>query len=1275
MQVRPIVLSQPDDAFLTPLRERRVSGGAGMGGKKMAPEDPLVVAMLSLVELQIVNLANSLGITDAPAFINEIRLRDLWVFTRRPLDLIDLIKSWKAEGRLGTRSEHHAANVVSKLKEDPGRADRGHLSDEHAYRGAAQLALALTLTRTRTIRSPEQACEVENSEGVLDAARILTNWTEKARQALLRRALFDPATYGRIRFHHRSVQEYLAARQLQWLRERGMPARSLCHLLFAERYGLLVVRPSMRAIAAWLALWDHDVRRELMAREPETLISMGDAESLPLDARAELLRAFAMSYGSGGWRRLDIPIGEVRRLAHPELGNIVRELWERQPVSQDLSELLLDMIWQGPIRGCLDLAVEAAFDFKRPDIERVSAIRALTRCGDGRAMRRLSESMLQEPMKWPVRVIVSVMPDLFPSALDVNEIIAFIQRAHASSKDPGGIFWAVRQIVEEVDPLSELANSLRNALADLVWGNRQIEGSGLRLVGQFDKVAPALARLCDRQFQSRGTLTYVPDPCLVWASVVASRFGDDERVAGDLIKNLRKHFELLPLLREMAFWAEFKLAREAAKEPDAQVQCFRILHDGLVGSLTSADREWLLKTIQESSDPERRLIALKAMLSQGVLRQGDTFEELRAAVRNDVTLVEVLREGTQPTEPDETIERWKREERQQRSVNEARERQRLEGWLDWKKELLGDPAAAFSGEALPGTRRNLFNWLEIKRGDGMHYSVWDEDALCEVFGSEVAALAANAFRATWRAHPPPLRSQQSVEERNKILWVWAEGLTGLAAEARNPGWANCLTRVEARVAARYATIELNGFPSWLPDLLAAHPAEVDGVIGSELSIELAAEHDDSYAPTLQKLWSADLRLKRLLTPHLLKALFCWPSAFPSEERGRQSGRYLGQVLSVLSEVAESQDRAQIAQLCHQRFSDCPEDQLASQWLQGLFEFDAEMAARALDDSLSSVPEQRREGFAVAAFANLLPSGGALAFGDEVRQAVSLSRLLRLAYRYVRPESDQEHMGAYTPDLRDQAERAREFLLGALINTSGAKAYEMLIEVAEDSLFAGLADRLRLVARQRAATDAEGPPLSPMDVVELQARFEAPPQDRDGLFIVMVDRLEDLAEEVAHDDFSDRRTLQRIEEESEMQRTLARRLRDASKGAYIVSREEEVADLKKTDIRLSATRGGQKAAIEVKIADKWSFLELERALRTQLIGQYLRHDTCRAGCLLLTYHGRKTNWRIEGGRGLSFAQLMEQLRSLAHMLQSENEHRVRLAVCALDLTDPCPNAQR
>jgi hypothetical protein len=254
-------------------------------------------------------------------------------------------------------------------------------------------------------------------------------------------------------------------------------------------------------------------------------------------------------------------------------------------------------------------------------------------------------------------------------------------------------------------------------------------------------------------------------------------------------------------------------------------------------------------------------------------------------------------------------------------------------------------------------------------------------------------------------------------------------------------------------------------------------------------------------------------------------------------------------------------------------------------------------------------------------------------------------------------------------LRDQAARAREYLLGNLLNTPGAEAQKLLGELAADPLFSHYPDRLRLLARQRAAAEAENPPLIPDAVLALERRFEAPPSDRDGLFTVMRDRLDDLAHNLAHDDFTDRRTLRTIEEEIDMQRTLATRLRDSAKGAYIVSREEEVADRKEPDIRLATTRGGQKVAIEVKIADSWTLGELENALRHQLVGQYLRHDNCRAGCLLLTYAGRKSYWKHPQKGRLSFAEVTEHLRALAQEIERDSNFAVLVAVFGLDLRDP------
>ena len=212
--------------------------------------------MLPMSGEQIERFVEQYGMDDPAAFLDEVFKQKAWSFAHRPLDLIQLIAIWNDSKSLGTREKQHEANVKARLEDDSERQDQDVLTDDKARLGAERLALALALTRTRTIRSSDQTLDTSRADSVLEPAEILRDWTGEERRTLLRRGLFDPATYGRIRFHHRSVQEYLAACRLRALRDKGMSINEVFRWLFAEQYGVKVVFPSMREITAWLALWD-----------------------------------------------------------------------------------------------------------------------------------------------------------------------------------------------------------------------------------------------------------------------------------------------------------------------------------------------------------------------------------------------------------------------------------------------------------------------------------------------------------------------------------------------------------------------------------------------------------------------------------------------------------------------------------------------------------------------------------------------------------------------------------------------------------------------------------------------------------------------------------------------------------------------------------------------------------------------------------------------------------------------------------------------------------
>jgi hypothetical protein len=193
----------------------------------------------------------------------------------------------------------------------------------------------------------------------------------------LRRALFDPATFGRVRFHHRSVQEYLAASRLRKLLGEGMSLGALFRLLFTERHGEKVVVPSMRPVVAWLAHWNDAVRKELINREPETLLSYADPRSLAVVDRERTLRAFAALYGKGGRRIVGVPMEQVRRIADGRLAPAVRELWSAAHENPDVRELLLELILCDASGSCVDIAVDVAWDQRQEQRHRILAAHAV----------------------------------------------------------------------------------------------------------------------------------------------------------------------------------------------------------------------------------------------------------------------------------------------------------------------------------------------------------------------------------------------------------------------------------------------------------------------------------------------------------------------------------------------------------------------------------------------------------------------------------------------------------------------------------------------------------------------------------------------------------------------------------------------------------------------------------------------------------------------------------------------------------------------------------
>ena len=97
------------------------------------------------------------------------------------------------------------------------------------------------------------------------------------------------------------------------------------------------------------------------------------------------------------------------------------------------------------------------------------------------------------------------------------------------------------------------------------------------------------------------------------------------------------------------------------------------------------------------------------------------------------------------------------------------------------------------------------------------------------------------------------------------------------------------------------------------------------------------------------------------------------------------------------------------------------------------------------------------------------------------------------------------------------------------------------------------------------------------------------------------------------------------------------------------REPQVADKKKPDILVtSSDPGGKQVAIEMKLVDKsWTVSQLEDGLSKQLVGQYLRHESCCHGIYILVRQS-KPRWKTDGIE-ITFEKLLERLAGQAAQL--------------------------
>lgn len=1226
------------------------------GGASKKAKDIAVLELAPLDWPRIDKFARHIDPNRANSFLAAIRDADAEDFARRPKDVIDLFGFWTGRGTLGSLQEVVHYDVTNKLKESEERKASDKVPPERLLRGAEQLAAAAVLCRGGAFSLPSVLVDPALAATSISPSEVLgKSWSPNEISSLLGRPLFDEATLGRVRFHHRTSVEYLCARWLQARKEAGCTFRELLDVLFRDIRGRRLLRKPLAASAAWLALsetaWSKRILNELIRVSPETLLLHGDPSRLPAETKRSILSKLVASTRSQKRIWLNLDAAQLKRIADPALAADIAK-WIADPtLALELKDILLDVARLGSLTACADVALQIARDKSADGLLRQSALLAAAELAPEASLRSLRDDLLAEP-KLSARFIASVARALYPKVLDVDGLATLLGKAPAigrySSED---LPYTLKQIPRDMDEASALRflESLLSLLSSPPSGvTREDHKRGLLWL------RPVLHALARR---------LLANPALAEKTMFAVsrlllelRYLQKLDPTGEEKKPLQEATLKHASLRQFYAWRRYEALGRRDGDPDL---FWPFDYRDAIGP-DASDLAWLMADMQ-GTDITRAKVATSWACA--VYRSTETSKPLLRAIRKAAGHNRELARTVRKMLP--LIPMVWRHRLQYRLWEYFRF-----GWRRHASKIAGlyyearnqlnirwDKADITSGKAF-GYLPHLHSVACRNDEDKLDFGEPpDSRRVGAKYGRAVELAFRSGAKKAWRDYEPPLPSASGVIQSGLTV-----GLAGILLDLQD-GWTfTTATATEAYRAARYAVRGLAAFPEWTSALVKARPNEFLNVVRECLAQDWTVPETSYHSSVLQNaMMSADETVRKAVAGATLEKL---------QESSPASQRVLQDALDLLT---KADNEAAIRALCAGRAGD-PNTPLAMRmlWLSTWTSFDPKSALDAFD-SLLKEPGVDAEHVTVE-----LAAGVASRRRPAVSQRIdgwparTLGRCLLVLNTHMKATNDIDRIGGgvYSPTPRDTAQEFRDRLITLILESKDSDAYDVLQGLAKEPALAKHHEYLRHVATQRLQSEADGGKWAEPAVEQFALEHESDPLTGDDLYTIVCRRLDDARDEVETDDYSRRKEVTTDAKENELQKWLAKHLRDNSRGRYSEVRESEVDDDKEPDIRVMRTGLAAQTMIEIKWADLgWSYQQLSDAITTQLIGQYLRASTSRHGIFFVANLGRK-GWDGPSG-ALDFEGLVTQLKADAAKALAANSDIEQLSVCGVDFTSPHP----
>jgi len=1224
-------------------------------------------ALANLSDKQIKAFLAGKEADDPKRFLDDIERHDARAYISRPQDLEELIEFWTAKKKIGSRLELIEYSIKRRLNErDQDRDDSKPIVYQKAYDGIKLIAAAATLTKQSNIRIPDGS----NNNVGLDIKSILTDWDNEQFITLLGRPIFDEGPYGSVRFHHRSVREFLTAKWLVDLLKRHASRPRIESLFLQEQYGIQVVVPTMRAILSWLVLFDGKIREKVCKIEPEIIFEGGDPSKLPMNTRRDVLRIVCKKMASKTSRRSVDDYSSVQRFANTDIAKDIKSLIEEYKENTEITNFLMRMIWHGRIKEALPEAKSFALNANTEKYTRIAAIRALKEIGSAQDFQEVLESFLLQKSKIDRRVFAETVDRLDASKGSVVWIFKTLEKAADKKKfSVSGLSYSLVKFAERLEP--DIALNFTKHIDGFLKREPVIERRFCEISKQFGWLINCGARAVEKLITSRHPAALSPESLSILSKIPPFKeYADFEnRSLTTEISELAKDWTDLKFA---LFWKDVEVTRKNAffNKGERLTNFWQAYTLRPYWNFEESDFKRVKEEITKKDFLDDKLVALS--LAFQIYKENERprkwREQLKKLVEGKKELEKRLAELLNPPAQSKDQRRWKQQDAKWKRQDKKRKEERQKHHADWLKWLNENFETLRDIDLLNETlgkgcvlnaQQYLLDRMRKTKDNSTHWTQGNWRDLSEGFGKEIAEAFRDSLLLSWKFYKPKLRSETDDEGGTPLAVII--GLSGLEIESRETvRWPDGLSKEDVKLACRYAFQELNGFPNWFPKLYKRFPKIVSECVLKEIDWELTTGQDgqekhyviDKISWSGQTLWDD-------LAPELLKRLGAEPLSL----------KYLGGLLKVIQSSSTVPDE-DIAQLASKKCKTLNGLNHIAIWFAAWAGVEADSAIEDLSQYLEAMSNSS-EGvnLAMNVIVNLV---GERRTGSHARESFKsqkhLKNLYLLMHKYIKVEEDINRAGGgvYSPDLRDNAQDARNGIFSILKDIPGKETYLALVELSETHPAESFRSRIMHNAKERAEMDADMPAWSDDKFIEYSQSLESTPTNHRELFDLVKQRIFDLKHDLEESDTSNAQILIDVKE-TKIRNYIGGWCRDRANGMYSIQQEEELADAKRPDLRFQGSGFDAPVPVELKIADNWSVSELLEGLENQLCCDYLRDNRSNKGIFLLVYRG-KTFWKIpDGNQKVDFHELLETLKKRWEKISKNYPNIDQVEVIGIDLT--------